>query len=227
MKKILTAVLLPLCAIVLLAVATNQGSTTADSTSTWDLSAAASVSPVPLVTSYPSTCTKGSFFMLDLPAATQSGTNLLYCWTTDNLTPIGAVAGYAGPTAVTNTGSDVFIYGTFLPVLKDGGCFYVSFLLSHPAISTDIKLKIDSTTVDTRNNSAAATTVKREYTYCNNASSHVAQTIYVQDIVTAVSPTITGPVTPTGIDWSATHLVSIYTNGASGTVTLRSIRIGF
>ena len=154
--------------------------------------------------------------------------------------PTGATGATApsssrGPTgSVAMTGSDVTLYTfTSVPALAAGGCYtFRGVFATGAAASHTLRIKVDGTTVATPMSAFGANYIYNfETGYCNTAGSQTTQRVvpiygaytlasawqFSQGLTNYFSEPGSYPVTPTAVDWSTSHTITVTMTAASGT----------
>jgi hypothetical protein len=140
------------------------------------------------------------------------------------------------------TGSDVTIY-TFssVPALAAGGCYTFSAAMGPASTNTvTFKIFVDSTQVSTpfTSFSTGYVYVWQSY-YCNNSGVQNAQTLNTMygwysaypGSWSALGPGLSSQfgenphTTPTAVDWSTTHTITVKANAAGGTLQTNWFKI--
>jgi hypothetical protein len=136
----------------------------------------------------------------------------------------------AGAATITDIGSNVTLYSYAAPALAAGTCYELRFWLHNPGVATQPFIYAGSTKIATIWSSDASNTDGIwDIEYCNNAGVQNAQTVTYHGSYYGNGPpanfypngsTVEGPtVTPTGVDWSTGHTITIQSLAASGVET--------
>jgi len=174
-----------------------------------------------------------------------SGGNVVTCVGTWTDWAFGINLGATAP--VSMTGADVTLYTASLPALSVGKCFAIAYSITSGLNGASVTVAIDGTVIFEPLLSITNVDIWNSAIYCNASGSQATQTLvygvqptfnfanpngsgspsWVLNNQLALSHTSNGAVltTPTAIDWSMGHTLTVVANQPSGTITPQYLRV--